>query len=173
MNSKKNKFTFKITFSYLLLIILGAIASYYIYNEVRDYITQETVTTNENKLLKTNSFLAQLYEAESLSKIALQTKNRLNFEAYENKIDSITDNINQLKEYTESEHQPGLLDSLTSLLDKKVKNINALRNLRIENQTGKAISSAINEFDKMEESLGIITPEGLAPNLKELSPKAQ
>ncbi|MGB3143678.1 MAG: ATP-binding protein [Maribacter sp.] len=173
MNSEKNKFTFKITFSYLLLIILGAIASYYIYNEVRDYITQETVATNESKLLKTNSFLAQLYEAESLSKIALQTKNKLNFEAYENKIDSITDNINQLKEYTESEHQQGLLDSLTSLLDKKVKNINALRNLRIENQTGKAISSAINEFDKMEESLGIITPEGLAPNLKELSPKAQ
>ncbi len=173
MNSKKNKFTFKITFSYLLLIILGAIASYYIYNEIRDYITQETVTTNESKLLKTNSFLAQLYEAESLSKIALQTKTNLSYEAYENKIDSITDNINQLKEFTESEHQQGLLDSLTSLLDKKVKNINALRNLRIENQTGKAITSAINEFDKMEESLGIITPEGLAPNLKELSPKAQ
>ena len=173
MDSKKNKFTFKIVFSYLLLIILGVIASYYIYNEVRVYISNEAASTNDDKLLKTNAFLAQLYEAESLSKLALQTKNKLNYEAYALKIDSITDQIEELKEFTESKHQQGLLDSLATLLTKKVTNINALRNLRIENQTGKAISSALNEFDKMEESLGIITAEGLAPNLKELSPKAQ
>lgn len=173
MNSKKNRFTFKIVFSYLLLVILGGIASYYIYNEVQDYITNETTTLSDDKLLKRNSFLAQLYEAESLSKLALQTKNKLNFVAYENKIDSINTHIEELKRLTESEHQKGLLDSLSSLLGKKVKNINALRNLRIQNQTGTAINSALKEFNKLEESLGIITPEGLAPNINELSPEAQ
>ncbi|WP_405412368.1 ATP-binding protein [Maribacter sp. Asnod1-A12] len=173
MDSKKNKFTLKITISYLLLIILGVIASYYIYNEVQEYIATEQKTEKDNKLLKTNSFLAQLYEAESLSKLALQTKNKISYTAYENKIDSLYTNIEELKTLTESDYQHGLLDSLRSLLAKKVANINALRSIRNNDQTGTAINSALKEFDKLEESLGIIKPEGLAPNLDQLSPKAQ
>ncbi|WP_405400614.1 hybrid sensor histidine kinase/response regulator [Maribacter sp. Asnod2-G09] len=173
MKAQKNTFTLKITISYLLLIILGAIASYYIYTEVQEYITTETTDEKDNKLLKTNSFLAQLYEAESLSKLALQTKSKINFTAYENKIDSIYINIEELKTLTESDYQHGLLDSLSSLLSKKVTNINAMRSIRLSDQTGTAINSALKEFDKLEESLGIIKPQDLAPNLDELSPKAQ
>ena len=173
MDSKKNKFTLKITISYLLLVILGVIASYYIYTEVQEYLATEKTTEKDNKLLKTNSFLAQLYEAESLSKLAIQTKSKVNFTAYENKIDSLYTNIEELKTLTDSEYQAGLLDSLSALLNKKVTNINALRSIRLKDQTGTAINSALKEFDKLEESLGIIKPEGLAPNLDELSPKAQ
>ena len=173
MNSKKNKFTLKITISYLLLVILGVIASYYVYMEVKEYIITEQSAEKENKLLKINSFLAQLYEAESLSKLALQTRNTLNFEAYENKIDSVYTDIEELKMLADNSYQRELLDSLSILLHKKATNIDALRTLRLRNQTGTAINSALKEFDKLEESLGIITPEGLAPNLNELSPKAQ
>lgn len=173
MDSRKNKFTLKITISYLLLVILGIIASYYIYTEVQEYIATENTTEKDNKLLKTNSFLAQLYEAESLSKLALQTKSKINFTAYENKIDSIRTNIEEIKNLTDSDYQHGLLDSLGALLNRKVTNINALRSIRLKDQTGTAINSALEEFDKLEESLGIIKPEGLAPNLEELSPKAQ
>jgi len=173
MDSRKNKFTLKITISYLLLVILGIIASYYIYTEVQEYIATENTAEKDNKLLKTNSFLAQLYEAESLSKLALQTKSKINFTAYENKIDSIRTNIEEIKNLTDSDYQHGLLDSLGALLNRKVTNINALRSIRLKDQTGTAINSALEEFDKLEESLGIIKPEGLAPNLEELSPKAQ
>ncbi len=173
MDSKKNKFTLKITVSYLLLVILGVIASYYVYTEVQEYITIEKTAEKDNKLLKTNTFLAQLYEAESLSKLALQSKSKINFTAYENKIDSLYTNIEELKTLTDSDYQDGLLDSLSALLNKKVANINALRSIRLKDQTGTAINSALKEFDKLEESLGIIKPEGLAPNLDELSPKAQ
>lgn len=157
----------------MLLIILGVIAAYYIYPEVQDYVATESKLENEDKLLKTNSFLAQLYEAESLSKLALQARNKSNFVAYAQNIDSITADLEELKKLTESKQQQSLLDSLHSLLDKKVNNINALRTLRIQNQTGTAIDSGLKEFDKLEESLGLITPEILAPNLGELSPKAQ
>ncbi|WP_299800459.1 ATP-binding protein [uncultured Maribacter sp.] len=173
MKAQKNTFTLKITISYLLLIILGVIASYYIYTEVQEYIATETTDEKDSKLLKTNSFLAQLYEAESLSKLALQTKSKINFTAYENKIDSLYTNIEELKTLTESDYQHGLLDSLSSLLNKKVTNINAMRSIRLNDQTGTAINSALKEFDKLEESLGIIKPIDLAPNLDELSPKAQ
>ncbi|WP_405384516.1 ATP-binding protein [Maribacter sp. LLG6340-A2] len=173
MNPKKNKFTIKITISYLILILLAVIASYYIYNEINTYITTETTTEKDNKLLKTNAFLAQLYAAESLSKLAIQTRSQSNFTAYQNKIDSLYTDIEALKLLTENTYQKGLLDSLHTLLQKKTKNINALRSLKMKDQTGTAIDSALKEFDKLEESLGIIKPESLAPNLHELSPKAQ
>ncbi|SNR56378.1 Response regulator receiver domain-containing protein [Maribacter sedimenticola] len=173
MDTKKNNFTVKITLSYLLLVLLAIIASYYIYNEVNAYIATETTTEKDNKLLRTNSFLAQLYEAESLSKLAIQTRSKSNFTAYQNKIDSIYTDIEALKLLTENTYQKGLLDSLHSLLRKKATNINALRTLKINDQTSSAIDFALKEFDKLEESLGIIKPESLAPNIDELSPKAQ
>ena len=173
MIGTKNRFTFKIIFSYGLLIILAIIASYYVYVEIEDYISTETSSENDEKLLRTSSFLTQLYEAESLSRLAIQSKTKKNFNTYAKKIDSIFIDIEALKTLTDNEQQRILLDSLHVLLEKKVANNEVLRKLKTQNQTSVAITSALAEFDKMEASLGIITPEGLAPNLDELSPKAQ
>lgn len=173
MDTLKNKFTVKIVLSYLLLVILATIASFYVYSEIKDYVSTETADQNDAKLLKTSSFLTQLYEAESLSKLAIQSKTKKNFLVYAKKIDSIYTDIEKLKTLTRSSQQRSLLDSLHLLLEKKVANNEALRGLKAQNQTRVAISSALKEFDKMEASLGIITPEGLAPNIEELSPKAQ
>lgn len=148
-------------------------ASFYIFSEIRDYISTEISEGNDNKLLKTSAFLTKLYEAESLSKLALQSREKKNFIAYSEKIDSIYNDIESLKNLSESNNQTELLDSLCFLLEKKVANNNALRRLKAKNQTSKSIANALNEFDKMEASLGIITAESLAPNLSELSPKAQ
>ena len=173
MTGIKNRFTFKIIFSYGLLVILALIASYYVYVEIEDYISTETSSENDEKLLKTSSFLTQLYEAESLSRLAIQSKTKKNFNTYAQKIDSIFIDIEALKTLTDNDQQRILLDSLHVLLEKKVANNEVLRKLKTQNQTSVAITSALAEFDKMEASLGIITPEGLAPNLDELSPKAQ
>ena len=173
MDKSKNKFTLKIILSYLLLIVLAIIASFYIYSEIKDYMSTGSTEEYDAKLLKTSAFLAKLYEAESLSKLALQSQQKKKFLAYSEKIDSIYNDIETLKNLSESNYQTGLLDSLSLLLEKKVANYNALIKLKAENQTSRSIANALNEFDKMEASLGIITPESLAPNLSELSPKAQ
>ena len=93
MDGSSTKFTQKIIISYLLLVILAGIASFYVYSEIHDYLSTETEEENDNKLLKTNSFLSQLYEAERLSKLTLQSKKRKNFIAYASKIDSIFKDI--------------------------------------------------------------------------------
>lgn len=173
MDKSKNKFTLKIILSYLLLVILALLASFYVYIEIQDYLSTEIAEENDAKLLKTSSFLTQLYEAESLSKLALQSKKRKDFVAYASKIDSIYTDIEQLKTLTNNQQQQNLLDSLRILLEKKVANTEMLGKLKTQNQTGTAITSALEKFDEMEASLGIITAEGLAPNLNKLSPKAR
>ncbi len=66
-----------------------------------------------------------------------------------------------------------MLNSLKVLIDKKVANNEALLDLKSKNKTSLSITMALEQLDEMEASLGIITPEALAPNLKTLSPKAQ
>lgn len=174
MNKRsKNKFTFKIIFSYLVLGVLALASGYFIYTEISTYLSTETSDDNDAKLLKTGSFLTQLYEAESLSKLALQNKTRKNFTAYSQKIDSISMEIKTLKQLTNNYNQQALLDSVQILLQQKVANSNDLRNLKVKNDANSSIDKAIREFSKMETSLGKITAEGLSPNIDELSPKAQ
>jgi len=174
MNDKsKNRFTFKIIFSYLVLGLLALASGYFIYTEINTYLSNEIAEENDAKLLKTSSFLTQLYEAESLSKLALQTKTKESFNSYSNKIDSIFMAIDTLKQLTTNTNQQGLLDSVQTLLAQKVSNSNELLNLKLKTEANSSIDKAIKEFSKMEASLGKITAEALAPNIKNLTPKAQ
>ncbi len=174
MNEKsKNKFTLKIILSYLVLSVLVVGSGYFIYTEIQTYLSTETSEENDAKLLKTGSFLTQLYEAESLSKLALQNKVQEDFNAYAIKIDSILAELENLKSLTQNTHQKSLLDSVQKLLNQKVSNSNELRKLKAKNDANNSIDKAIKEFSKMEASLGKITAEALAPNINELSPKAQ
>ncbi|HLT50928.1 MAG TPA: hypothetical protein VKZ93_03160, partial [Arenibacter sp.] len=72
MNKSKNRFTLKIIFSYFILAILTLVVAYFMVSEIRVYVSTETNSENDTKLLKTGSLLTELYQAESLSKLALQ-----------------------------------------------------------------------------------------------------
>ena len=173
MRGSNTLFTQKIIVSYLLLAILALIVSLFVYAEIRDYLASDTEVKSETKLLIANSLLTQLHEAESLSKLAIQSKKQKHFNTYSLKIDSVYKDIDNMKRLTKSLQQHHLLDSLKLLLGKKVANNEALLSLISKNQTSLAISMALQQFDEMEASLGIITSEALVPNLKTLSPKAQ
>ena len=165
--------TLKIIISYILLAVLALIAAFYVYNETRNYLASDTEGKSEIKLLMANALLTQLHEAESLSKLALQSKRQKYFEAYSLKIDSVCKDVDDIKRLTKNQQQLHLLDSLKLLLGKKVANNEALLVSKSKNQTSVAITDAIQQLDEMETSLGIITPEALAPNLKSLPQKAQ
>ena len=60
--------------SYVTLGILASLAAFFIYNEFKSYASSKNQDDSNEKLLKTNRLLTQLYDAENLSKLALQTK---------------------------------------------------------------------------------------------------
>ncbi len=171
--NKKDRFTIKIVGSYMVLAMLTAIVSFFIYTEIKQYLSTQTGSENDTKLIRTGSLLTGLYEAENLSKLALQTKTRASFTEYEKKIDSILLDIEVLKQDTEQSSQKALLDSIQTLLLERVNNNNELRKLKLRRDSNNSLDVALRDFHRLEASLGKITAEALAPNYENLSPKAQ
>ncbi|NHF58715.1 response regulator [Flavobacteriaceae bacterium TP-CH-4] len=168
-DESKNRFTFKIIFSYLVLAVLFLVAGYFIYSEIRVILYNDTAEETDIKLLKTGALVTELYEAESLSKLALQNKTQANFNAYAAKIDTLSMDIDTLKQLSGDEHQKSMLDSVQLLLRKKVDNSNELRNLKVQNEANNSIDIALKEFRKMESSFGKLTAYDIHPNPESLS----
>ncbi len=172
-NKSKKKFTLRIILSYFLLGALALIAGIFILSEVKNYLAIDTANKNDTKFLKTSALLTQLYEAESLSKLALQSKTRENFTAYAQKIDSVSSEIDSLKLVITSSYQLNLLDSVQQLLLQKTYNNEELRRLKLSNKNNNSLDTALEKFNSMELSLGKITAKAIVPNINELSPEAK
>ena len=89
--------------SYVTLGILASLAAFFIYNEFKSYASSKNQDDSNEKLLKTNRLLTQLYDAENLSKLALQTKKPEDLKSYAQKVDSITAFIDSLKPLVKSD----------------------------------------------------------------------
>ncbi len=169
----KGKFNLKIIFSYLVLAILAIVVGFFIYSEIKTYVSTETANENDAKLLKTNTLLTNLHEAESLSKLSLQSNTQIHYDAYVQKIDSVQLEIDSIKQLTKDVYQKRMLDSLSVLLQQKVENNYALRNLKFRTTSNRYIDKALKEFDKIDESFGKFSAENLFSNFEQLSPQVQ
>ncbi|SMC43665.1 hybrid sensor histidine kinase/response regulator [Cellulophaga tyrosinoxydans] len=156
-NKSKNKFTLRIVLSYFILGALALVSSIFILSEIKSYLSIDTSGKNDTKLIKTGSLLTQLYEAESLSKLALQSKTKENFTAYAQKIDSVSAEIDALKQVIYNKYQLKLLDSVQYLLKRKTYNNEELRRLKLKNEANSSLDIALNKFLKMEASFDKIS----------------
>lgn len=161
--------------SYVTLGILASLAAFFIYNEFKSYASSKNQDDSNEKLLKTNRLLTQLYDAENLSKLALQTKKPEDLKSYAQKVDSITAFIDSLKPLAKSDYsnQTPKLDSVQELLNQKVFNNAELRKLKVRNDNNTSLDSVLKAFHDMEVGMGRITPETFAPNFDKLSQEAK
>lgn len=161
--------------SYVTLGILASLAAFFIYNEFKSYASSKNQDDSNEKLLKTNRLLTQLYDAENLSKLALQTKKPEDLKSYAQKVDSITAFIDSLKPLVKSDYrnQTSKLDSVQELLNQKVFNNAELRKLKVRNDNNTSLDSVLKAFHDMEVGMGRITPETFAPNFDKLSQEAK
>ncbi|WP_051947183.1 hybrid sensor histidine kinase/response regulator [Muricauda sp. MAR_2010_75] len=174
-HKSKGKFTLKIISSYVVLGVLALLAAGFIYSEFKNYAASQNKEDDSLKLVKTNVLLTNLYEAENLSKLALQTKKPGDLKAYAQKVDSIDALIDSLKPLIDNVTgtQVAKLDSVQKLLQQKVYNSAELRKLKVENENSASIDSILQAFHKMEVDMGRITPETFVPNFDVLSPEKQ
>lgn len=158
--------------SYLLLVALALTSGYFIYSEVKGFLYYGAAEDTDRKLLKTGALVTQLYQAESLSKLAQQSGAQKNFDAYASKIDTLVLSIDTLKLLSTSESQIDLLDSVQVLLKQKIANSNELRKLRAKNKNdaNNSIDKALNDFQKLENSFGKLTIYTFEPHPERLSP---
>ncbi|TAI47899.1 hybrid sensor histidine kinase/response regulator [Flagellimonas allohymeniacidonis] len=169
----RKQFTLKIIAGYLAMGILSLLAGYLIYSEFEDYSTSQVKMQDNQKLLHTNLLLTELYEAENLSKLALQTRKSSELRNYSKKVDSILVIIDSLQLLTPSQSQTQRLDSVQGLLKLKVFNNAELRKLKLKTEQTAPLDSILKAINKMEIDMGRITPETFVPNFEKLSLSTQ
>jgi len=171
MATSKNKFTFKIILSYLVLGALSVLVGVFLYSEFKNFTAESTETPGEKKFIETGTLINLVYETDGFSRLALLTENDDDFENYMVKTDSLFRKIEEIKSLTTNEFQIKQLDSVNALLKEKNRNIEQLRILRLTNQKDTSLDDIMREVRKLEASVGLNSVESLIRNPSKLSNK--
>lgn len=171
MATSKNKFTFKIILSYLVLGTLSVLVGVFLYSEFKNFTAESTETTGEKKFIETGTLINLVYETDGFSRLALLTENDADFERYMAKSDSLFKKIDEIKTLSTSPFQIKQLDSVKSLLKEKNRNIEQLRILLLTNQKDTSLDDIMREVRKLEASVGLNSVESLIKNPSKLKPR--
>lgn len=150
----------KIILSYILLFVMSLFAVIFIYKQVtRLAVGEEGVSEANQKLFIIGNTITELYEAESLSNVFLQTGSNRSFQKYIEIIEQVELNIDSLRHLTDQEEQELRLDSISILLGQKTKNLQALirarKSLKANEFYDKAIASIESGRDSTEEKADV------------------
>ena len=169
MATSKNKFTFKIILSYLVLGTLAVLVGVFLYSEFKNYTAETTENTGEKKFIETGTLINLVYETDGFSRLALLTESDDDFEKYISKTDSLFKKIEEIKSLTTNDFQVKQLDSVKSLLAEKNRNIEQLRILRLTNKKDTSLDDIMREVRKLEASVGLNSVESLIRNPSKLN----
>tara|TARA_R110000851_G_scaffold207537_1_gene359569 strand:- start:68834 stop:71293 length:2460 start_codon:yes stop_codon:yes gene_type:complete len=169
MATSKNKFTFKIILSYLVLGALAVLVGFFLYSEFKNFTAESTETKGEKKFIETGTLINLVYETDGFSRLALLTESDEDFEKYMAKTDSLFRKIDEIKSLTTNDFQLKQLDSVKSLLKEKNRNIEQLRILRLTNQKDTSLDDIMREVRKLEASVGLNSVESLIKNPSKLN----
>lgn len=144
----------KIILSYILLFALSFIAVVFIYKEVtRLTVGEEGVSEANQKLFIIGNTIAELYEAETLSNVFLQTGSNNSFRKYIGNMEQVEKNIDSLRHLTTQEDQQLRLDSISMLLGRKTKNLEALIRARKSLTSNEFYDKAIASIELSRDSI--------------------
>ncbi len=169
MSTSKNKFTFKIILSYLVLGALSVLMGVFVYSEFKNYTAEVAESTGEKKFIETGTLINLVYETDGFSRLALLTETDEDFEVYMSKTDSLFKKIEEIKSLTNNDFQIKQLDSVKTLLEEKNRNIEQLRILRLTNKKDTSLDDILKEVRKLEASIGLNSVESMVKNPSKLS----
>src|SRR5690554_763168 len=156
MATSKNKFTFKIILSYLVLGALSVLVGVFLYSEFQKSTSDKVDNIGEKKFIETGTLINLVYEADGFARLALLTEIDSDFEKYMLKTDSLFLKIKEIKSLSTNDFQLKQLDSVKSLLIEKNQNIEQLRILTLTNKKDTSLDEIMEEVQKLEASIGLI-----------------
>ncbi|MCT8339543.1 hybrid sensor histidine kinase/response regulator [Flavobacteriaceae bacterium TK19130] len=169
MATFKNRFTLKVIASYVVLAAIAMGVGYVLYQEYQRLSTADTNTMNEERYFETGSLINLVYETDSFSRLALLTLEEDDFGRYVSLQDSLQQQLERLKELLVSNIQAQQLDSVQELLVEKRSNIEQLRVLKITNRGNTTLDDLLEEFKKLDNTLGRLSVETFVQNPARLS----
>lgn len=169
MATTKYNFTFKFILSYFLLGALAMAVSYFLYTEFKNYTSAAIRNTGENKFIETGTLINLVYETDGFSRLALLNEQDEDFDFYMEKADLLFKKIEDIKALTTNKNQIEQLDSVKALLELKNQNIEQLRILKLTNSKDTSLDDILEEFKKLENSMGKNSVETLVQDPSKLS----
>src|SRR5699024_4471651 len=168
MKKSKNKFPFKIILSYLVISLLAAGVAYILIMEFKN-LSLANDEDNQFRFVEAGTLINYVYEVDSYSRIALLTFSESDYDLYKTKADSLFGQIDKLKTHTQNEQQLIQLDSVKTLIEGKNKTIEQLRFLKTTYSQDTSLDDILEEFRKLESSMGKITLENFVNDPSRLS----
>ena len=174
MKSSKQKITFKVIIGYITLGVLVAISGYLLLSEVKTYLkTQNEDVFDRTKILKTGSLIADIYENESLARAAIQLNSQEKYDDYILKNDLLLQKIDSLNAFVSSTYQKELLDSIKLVFNNKLKNMNDLKAIKLENSSEITLNNAITKLNSIDGLLGKLNITDFVENPNTLNAKTK
>jgi len=170
MKKSHSKFPFKIIISYIVISILAVAVAYVLFMEFRT-LTRAGELENQVRFIDAGSLINHVYEVDSYSRIALLTFSDSDHDLYKDKVDSLFKQIDQLKLLTQNEQQQIQLDSVKTLINGKDDTIEQLRFLKTTYSQDTSLDDILEEFKKLENSMGKITLDNFVKDPSRLSPE--
>ena len=169
MATAKDKFTYKIILSYLVLGTISVLVGFLLFSEFEKLTSESVKSIGEKKFVETGTLINLVYEADGFSRLALLTEEDRDFEKYMFKTDSLFLKIKEIKSLSTNDFQLKQLDSVKSLIIEKNQNIEQLRILALTNKKDTSLDEIMKEVQKLEASIGLISVETLYKNPSRLS----
>ena len=157
------KFTkFKLIAGYVAILLLSLFAIGFIYNQTMGLAQKDdTEELTRRKLFVTSNTLAKLYEAEGISLAFMQTDSKSNFSAYMALMEDIGRSIDTLKQLSNTREQALRLDTINTLLSKRLQNLRQLIYVKRysipEDFYNKAMEEIESLRDSSEQEVNIVT----------------
>lgn len=168
MKKSHTKFPFKIIISYIAISFLAASVVYILFMEFRN-LTKTNEQENQMRFIEAGTLINHVYEVDSYSRIALLTFSDSDYDLYKSKADSLFNQIEELKQQTQNEQQQTQLDSIKILIKGKDNTIEQLRFLKTTYSKDTSLDDILEEFKKLENSMGKITLDNFVNDPSRLS----
>ncbi len=159
----------KLKIIFLYIILLGAVffSGFYIYKEAKKFtLPEEQVVKENNKIFLVSSTLNNLYSSEIYSRNAIVTGNSKDIKSYYSHLDTLVNQIEQIKLTTTDRAIHQKIDLVQDLLKKKKVSFNNIIKARKEINEDRNYSEAIDkiydirdEIEKKIEPIVIQTKE--------------
>lgn len=169
MATSKDKFTFKIILSYLVLGALFFLVGIFLYSEFERLTSESDKSIGDKKYIETGTLINLVYEADGFSRLALLTENDSDYEKYTSKTDSLFLKLKEINSLLTNDFQLKQLDSVKSLLIEKNQNIEQLRILALTNKKDTSLDDIMVQVRKLEASVGLNSVESMVKNPSKLS----
>src|SRR5690606_2581907 len=174
MKSSKGRIAFKVLIGYFILGVLATISGVLVLSETKTFTElQQQDISDRGKIVKTGSLIAEIYKNESLARAAMQSRSSVIFSEYIKANKQLLQKLDSVELIIKHATQGLILVSIKCIIHTKLKKINDLTDLKLNDNADTSISNAINKLGSIDSLLGKATngdhledPESLDQNTR-------